>query len=715
MNTSTAAGADGPNLAPGQGTAPTNEVWMPEKHVDMVTCINNLTTSECRQLIMNLDDMHIRNLIKHHAHSYGKNKWANGIQGAYVNQVKKINKGVARFDYIEDLIKNQFKPWDQHSLSNQHGDLGTDAYQEFESHVRLKLWPSINHIGVVCTYSDYIQAKRNGLTSLINIGELVLSMGMFTKDPKGRDIFACYDGLSRAVANILHSAANLKVRHQILDHGIQQALEHLQKRGEEAGLFADLGKAINGELAPCPYDLPDTTTEQPLSLALRQPAPKRKARGEGKKPTKRTKKNTQSQNKDPNNIDHLIDPRLLGGPTTSQALETSSSEQQDVVKQGGFYTQPDDIDNPFAPPFTATGIFPVAPTGTATTSGSPVAGGRGITKQETGHAEASQAFQTPVRNRKGPVAKYVVTPQEVERHQAQEQDALGLYDDEDVKVARQLLDLQFTMQQEETEGAQQMQQEAQQALPVEEETAPAQKLQAEQQHQATQQNAPVADMTVDPPLLYQPGQAPEQNAPVADMTGTAQQDQNDKVQPLRELRKPPNFRGEYNMIHHLMVYQHANQGAQRQVAQAPFVCRSIEGSCFIIMNTTRNIADAHKGGDDFLYITQYNALRALLWIMHTCAIDTLGTPLSGEVCKQLRREALTMALWGCVKPVNGNPEFMNRLFNDHDPTNEVTIGVKLHAIILSLQKTGVKGYERLKYILDEMSGSIDTNQVAALI
>lgn len=43
------------------------------------------------------------------------------------------------------------------------------------------------------------------------------------------------------------------------------------------------------------------------------------------------------------------------------------------------------------------------------------------------------------------------------------------------------------------------------------------------------------------------------------------------------------------------------------------------------------------------------------------------------------------------------------------------LGAKLHAIIISLQKTGVKGYERLKYILDEMSGPIDTNQVAALI
>ncbi|KAK7735283.1 hypothetical protein SLS53_007674 [Cytospora paraplurivora] len=699
--TSTAAVADDPNLGSEQGIASTTDVWTPEKHVDMVTCINNLTKSECHQLIMNLDDMHIRNLIKHHAHSSGNDKWANSIKEAFVNQVKTINKDVARFDYIEDLIKSQFKSWDQHSLSKQHGDLGTDVYQEFESHVRMKLWPSINHIGVVCTYSDYIQTKRNGLTSLINIGELVLSMGIFTKDPKGRDIFACYDGLSRAVANILHSAANLQVHHQILDHGIQQALEHLQERGEEAGIFTNLGKAINAELDPCPYDLPDTTSEQPLPLSLpvpvpvQQPAPKRKARGgEGKKSTKRTKKNTQPQHKDSTNIDHLIDPQLFDGSTTSsEALEASSSEQQGVVKQGGFYTQPDDIDNPFAPPFTATGIFPVAPTGTANTSGSPVDGGRGITQQETGHREASQAARTPVRKRKGPVAKYVVTPQDVEKYQAREQDDLGLYDEEDVKVARQLLDLQYSMQQEEAECAQQLQQEAQQAIPVEEETAPAQQLQtADEQHQA-----------------------PEQIAPVADMIGLSQQDQNDDLELLDHYRKAPNFSEETSMIHHLMIYQHANQSAARQVAEAPFVCRSIEGSCLMIMNTTRTIADAHKGGDEFLYITQYNAMRALLWILHTCAIDTLGTPLSAEVCKQLRREALTMAVWGCVKPVNGNPEFMNRLFNDYDPTNDVSIGVKLHAIILSLQKTGVSGYDRLKYILDEMSGSIDTDQVAALI
>lgn len=312
---------DQPYRTIGQRASSPSEFLTVEQFADLRLCTSSLSPDQCRELINKLDDTQVKNAVYDRVLCYPHADFTRGIQEGFARTVRENNKKVIGFD-------NHFRHI-QHTLEGiKSVTVFNEAhYKKLEEDFKSYISPTIDGIGLYSSSSDYSMTKRNGLVALIDIGIFLLNIPIF-HTPQGRASFT-YDCFSRAVANILHSAANPLQRQQILGHGVEECLKNIEKRGKEAGFFLSLTKALSPDPISSPYSqywLPEVYP-QPRS---RKSGNKRKTSGQKAEPAKKPK----------------FDAGYQGIVTPHQDLVQSQQGVVNQQQQGTFQTQQQGVGNP---------------------------------------------------------------------------------------------------------------------------------------------------------------------------------------------------------------------------------------------------------------------------------------------------------------------------------------------------------------------------------
>ncbi|KAG8164374.1 hypothetical protein KVR01_006292 [Diaporthe batatas] len=207
-----------------------------EQLVDTRLCVSSLTPQQCREVMMQLDDRQIKNAVYDRTLCFPHDQWTQNIRAIYGQQVEHDTEVVTSFENMTAHMEALFATWNN-VVAFQPEDL-----DNFDAHVKSYLCPSIDNIGVYGTYSRHNATKVNALSSLLQIGQLIVAIPLLTSQ-RGVAMFE-YDALSRAVGNVLCSAPNDAIRKQIFSPEVEAGYLKLVEKANESGIFSGLHQAL---------------------------------------------------------------------------------------------------------------------------------------------------------------------------------------------------------------------------------------------------------------------------------------------------------------------------------------------------------------------------------------------------------------------------------------------------------------------------------------
>lgn len=138
-----------------------------------------------------LDDCQIKNAVYDRALCFPNEPWTQNIRIRYGQQVQQDNQQVMVFDNMTKHMESTFAAAWRDVYFFKEGD-----FDNIGAHIKSYISPSIDNIGVYGTYSNYNETKINALTSLLNIGKIIVEIPIMTSQ-RGAALFS-YDPLSRA-------------------------------------------------------------------------------------------------------------------------------------------------------------------------------------------------------------------------------------------------------------------------------------------------------------------------------------------------------------------------------------------------------------------------------------------------------------------------------------------------------------------------------------
>ncbi|ROW06732.1 hypothetical protein VMCG_04008 [Cytospora schulzeri] len=274
---------DQPYRTIGQRVASPSSSLTMEQVVDLRLCVSAMSPDQCRNAINQLDDREVKNAVYDRVLCFPRGEWTKGIQETFAKRVHAANKNIIDFRDSLDFMMSILDRWNQVRVFTE------EDFRKLEVDVKCHLSPCMDSIGVHSTLSDYTLTKRNGIEKLISVGLKILGTPIFYT-PQGKAALT-YDALSRAVGNILHSAADKTQRKRILEYGVDVNLEHLEGHARQAGIFLYLSRAISPDPAPATYWLPEI---QPRPQA-QQSRRRRKNLGQNNAQAKKPKWNNYPQ------------------------------------------------------------------------------------------------------------------------------------------------------------------------------------------------------------------------------------------------------------------------------------------------------------------------------------------------------------------------------------------------------------------------------------
>ncbi|KUI73956.1 hypothetical protein VM1G_09466 [Cytospora mali] len=675
-----------------------------EQFADLRLVVGRLTPDECRGFIMSLDDQQVKNAVYDRVLCFPHDNWTKGIQENYVQKMKTLNKNVVNFLSVTTEVKKEFGPWMNVCT------FGQEEYEKAEKQVKSFLAPSIDNIGAYSTFSDYSQTKRNGLTTLVDIGLYILDLPIFNST-MGPLLFR-YDALSRAIGNILQSTVNSLQRKQILDHGIGDSLRHLETRAKEAGIFVFLPNALAPNPVPSPYWLPETQPQQTGT--------KRRRNGQQGEVAKKIKMKatTTSQQGINNPIDTNIDQSLFNTTTPQEGMNDHTDAS---INPGQFntVTSKEGINNPTNTNINSNMFNTPTPNTPLSSSGQY---SYGVKEDGSYPIPNTDGSQNPFSSANSGTAQGRVTPLKIHNQSRQPSgdikqeteltfggQTVREMEDNILRLCQDMAEPDQGQQSQELEQNVSTQNTPTEIMPMQ--NLPMEHMTAAQQGQNSpdvEQKMPKSTMPTKKKAVPQNGQkwgkknksGASQNVATAQPTAATQQAQNEAgIQSPFDM--PLDFLEIHTDLHDSVFKAYVDRTENSQVLVAPVVCRRIEGWCSIVFQRVERMVSIYKGkeDDEILFQSQQNAVWMLLWVFEYCSMDYGHIPLTGEIPRCLNRNTLIKAFWGCVRLVS--PQNMKKLLynsrGDFPP-----VEVKLDAIIRTLQSDGITGYDGLRYALDEM-------------